>query len=139
MACFIAPHVHQHQTFPKGKQNSPQQVKNQHRSCYSSLGSPDLGPVSMSSYSCLKKYENRHHVKTLSETQETNVPPKWKSHLIPKSYFHSFHKDCHINQANERKPSFRGHSTGTGFSLQIRLVTQKHILKKQPQHGKTIY
>lgn len=42
---------------------------------------------------------------------------KWKSHLMQKSYFHSFHRDCHINQPNVRKPSFRSHSTETIFSL----------------------
>lgn len=43
---------------------------------------------------------------TLSETQENTT--KWKIHLIQKSHVHSFHRDCHINQPNVRKPSFRG-------------------------------
>ena len=127
LTCLIAPQVDEHQTFPKEKQSYPQQVKNQHCSCYQQPQESRPGTWEHVFRLLFEEIQKYASCQNLIRNSRNKRATKWKSHLIQKSYFHSFHKDCHINQANERKPSFRGHSTEMVFSLQVCLVTQKHI------------
>lgn len=61
---------------------------------------------------------------------------KWKGCLIQKSYFHSFHRDCRVNQPSDRKPSFRGHSTETVYQ-DLLSDTKAHFFLLKPEYGKT--